>query len=282
MKKTNKAKKIKNNIFTVAIIIGLILIIYPFISQIYYSALSKQSIKDFDNSAKKIEASEVKNRMMLADLYNKSLSNKPIEDPYMKKKLEQGRKEYARMLEIEEKIGYINIPSIDVEIPIYAGTSENILQKGVGHLEGTSLPIGGKNTHSVLTAHSGIPNNRLFTDLNKVKKGDKFYITNIKETIAYKVDNIKVVEPSEFQDLVIFDNHDYATLLTCTPYMVNSHRLLVRGTRVPYSKEDKDLEKSILGNGLLKIGVVTIIISTIIILATIKVKKKRKEMTRKS
>ena len=138
------------------------------------------------------------------------------------------------MLEVREMIGHIEIPKIGQDLPVYAGTSEEVLQKGVGHLEGTSLPVGGNSTHSVLTAHSGLPEATLFTELRKLEIGDKFYIHNIKEILAYQVDQIKVVEPTDFNDLLIDPGHDYVTLLTCTPLMINTHRLLVRGHRVEY------------------------------------------------
>ncbi|MDU7299172.1 MAG: class C sortase, partial [Finegoldia magna] len=139
-----------------------------------------------------------------------------------------------RMLEVKEKIGHVEIPKINQDLPMYAGTSEDVLQIGIGHLEGTSLPIGGNNTHAVLTAHSGLPTAKLFTDLKMMKIGDKFYVHNIFGTLAYQVDQIKIVDPSNFNDLLIVKGHDYCTLLTCTPIMINSHRLLVRGHRVPY------------------------------------------------
>lgn len=148
------------------------------------------------------------------------------------------------MLTVREKIASIHIPDIEINLPIYAGSGEDVLQKGVGHLEGTSLPIGGVNSHAVLTAHTGLPNSRLFTDLDKLKVGDKFYITNIKETLAYQIDSITIIEPTDFSSLVIFPNQDYVTLLTCTPYMINSHRLLVRGRRIPYTPEDSELIKT--------------------------------------
>ncbi len=141
------------------------------------------------------------------------------------------------MLEIHEKIGHVQIPKIKVDIPMYAGTAEVVLQKGIGHLEGTSLPVGGNSTHSVLTAHRGLPNARLFSELDQLKVGDKFYIHNIGGTLAYQVDQVKVIEPSDFSDLLVVPGHDYVTLLTCTPYMINSHRLLVRGHQVDYVAE---------------------------------------------
>lgn len=129
-------------------------------------------------------------------------------------------------------MGYITIPSIDVKLPIYHGTSKDILSKGVGHIQGSSFPIGGKNTHAVLSGHTGLPGSKLFNDLVKVEEGDKFQIKVLDNLITYEVDQIKVVLPNESRDLTIVDGKDYCTLTTCTPYGINSHRLLVRGHRV--------------------------------------------------
>lgn len=156
------------------------------------------------------------------------------------------------MLEVNEQLGYLAIPTIGLDLPIYAGTSAKVLEKGSGHLEGSSLPVGGQSTHSVLTAHRGLPSARLFTDLNQLKKGDRFYVTNLKETLAYKVNQIKVIEPSQLDALTIVEGKDYVTLLTCTPYMINSHRLLVRGERISLplkkltKKEKLDINVSVL------------------------------------
>ena len=172
----------------------------------------------------------------MARAYNQTLDPSKLADPYTEKEKE-GIKAYARMLEIEEKIGHVEIPAIHQDIPVYAGTSESILQKGAGHLEGTSLPIGGASTHTVITAHRGLPTAKLFTDLNRLKEKDQFYIHNIEGVLAYEVDQIKVVEPSDFSEVLVVEGEDYATLLTCTPYMINSHRLLVRGHRIPYNPQ---------------------------------------------
>lgn len=132
------------------------------------------------------------------------------------------------------------------ELPVYAGTVEDVLQKGVGHLEGTSLPVGGNNTHSVLTAHRGLPDKKLFRELDKLQVGDRFYFHNIGETLAYQVDHVEIIEPTDFEKLLVAPGHDYMTLLTCHPYMINSHRLIVRGHRIPYveAQEEKDLKEN--------------------------------------
>ena len=241
MKKNNKILiKFINYLTTFLVFLGILIISYPMVSRMYYYNVSQKNIDEFKEGVKKITSEEILQRMSLAKSYNDSLSNINVEDPYMRKKHEEGKNEYARMLEVQEKIGYIQIPSLDLSLPIYAGTSESVLQKGVGHMEGTSLPIGGESTHCILTAHTGLNTARMFTDIDKLKKGDIFLIENIKETLAYKVDSIQVIEPTDFSQLVIVPKEDYVTLLTCTPYMVNSHRLLVRGVRTEYIKKSVD------------------------------------------
>lgn len=236
--KTTKKKKKSNIPFYLVFLIGFGILLYPHVSNFYYRYESDQLTNSFDQEKKTLASEEVKERIDLAQAFNESLNNVVSEDPYTKSRHEAGRVEYARMLELHEKIGYVEIPKIEVKLPVYAGTSETVLQKSVGHLEGTSLPIGGSDTHTVLTAHTGLPKARLFTDLTKVKIGDTFYIHNIVETLAYEVDQIVVAEPTQFEELLVKPGQDYATLLTCTPYMVNTHRLLVRGHRIPYVAEE--------------------------------------------
>lgn len=226
------------------ITLGVLAIFYPFASQTYYQYLNKQEVSQFDAQRGELENSEIQQRIELAHAYNRTLTPAKLGDPFTKKE-EEGIAEYARMLQVAEKIGYVSIPSINQEIPIRAGTGENVLQEGAGHLEGTSLPVGGHSTHTVITAHRGLPSASLFTDLDDVKIGDIFYITNIKEKMAYKVDQILTVEPDNFDPVLVSEGHDYATLLTCTPYMINSHRLLVRGERIPLPKEKEQVSKKI-------------------------------------
>lgn len=235
------AKKKKSNwFFKLVFVLGFLILMYPQVSRLYYRVQSTQEVSAFEEGKAALSDEEIKKRMALARDFNDSLVNQNMEDPYSKARHERGRAEYARMLEVHEQIGHIQIPTIDLDIPIRAGTSEEVLQTSAGHLEGTSLPIGGNSTHTVITAHSGLPTAKLFTDIKDLKKGDRFYIHNIAETLAYEVDQIKVIEPSNFKDLVVVSGHDYATLLTCTPIGINTHRLLVRGHRVPYDKAVDD------------------------------------------
>lgn len=226
-------------IFMAIFTLGLLIFSYPLISQKYYEIKAEDEVITFTKAAKELAPEDLDKRMALAAAYNRTLDPSRLADPYTDME-KAGRAEYARMLEVEEMLGHIRIPKIQVDIPIRAGSSEDVLQKGAGHLEGTSLPIGGDSTHTVITAHRGLPNAKLFRNLDQLAYGDIFYITNIKETIAYKVDKIQVVEPSDFEPVLVVERKDYATLLTCTPYMINSHRLLVRGVRIPYQEAIDD------------------------------------------
>ena len=234
------SKKTKNKLVFMAIfILGLLIFSYPLISQKFYEIKAEDEVVTFVKAAKELPPQDLDKRMALAEAYNRTLDPSRLADPYTDME-KAGRAEYARMLEVEEMVGHIQIPKIGIDIPIRAGSSEDVLQQGAGHLEGTSLPIGGKSTHTVITAHRGLPNAKLFRNLDQLAYGDVFYISNIKETIAYKVDKIQVVEPSDFEPVLVVENKDYATLLTCTPYMINSHRLLVRGERIPYQEAIDD------------------------------------------
>lgn len=232
--KKKKKKKKRNWPFVLIFLIGALVLAYPRISDLYYRVETRSLISEFKEESAKISPEELAERLSLARAYNESLYNAITEDPYSENKLAEGRAEYARMLEVKEKLGHVEIPKININIPMYAGTSDQVLEMGAGHLEGTSLPIGGNSTHSVITAHTGLPKAKLFTDLNKLEIGDKFYIHNIEGVLAYQVDQVLVIEPTDFKDLLIEPGHDYVTLLTCTPIMVNSHRLIVRGHRVDY------------------------------------------------
>ena len=229
----------KNWKIILVFVLGLMIAIYPIISNYYYTVENNNQVKDFQEAVSEMPDKEVLERIDLAKAYNDTLDPSRLADPYTERE-KKGVENYARMLEVREKIGYIDVPKIGQQIPVYAGTSEDVLQHACGHLEGTSLPIGGKDTHAVITAHRGLPQVKLFRDLDKMEVGDLFFFTNVKETLAYKVDQILVVEPWDFEPVLVVEGKDLMTLLTCTPYMINSHRLLVRGHRVPYVPEVKE------------------------------------------
>lgn len=180
-----------------------------------------------------------------AEAYNKTLLNgvsTAITDAFSDSN--DNDSVYNSLLDIgvDGTMGYISIPSIDVSLPIYHGTSESVLQKGAGHLQWSSLPVGGKGTHTCISAHRGLPQKTMFTNLDLLKEGDVFYITVLDRKIAYEVYSIEVVEPTDVDALKIDPDQDIATLITCTPYGVNSHRMYVHGKRIPYEKtEEKTL-----------------------------------------
>lgn len=249
IKKRKKQKRMGDIFLGFLFLIGLLVLLYPTISNFYYKSLSGEAIDDFTQGKSTLNQEEIEERLGLARAYNDSLidsTGSDIVDPYSEEEKAAGRAEYARMLEINEKMGFLRIPKMTEELPVYAGTVEEVLQKGVGHLEGTSLPVGGNNTHSVLTAHRGLPDKKLFRELDKLQVGDRFYFHNIGETLAYQVDHVEIIEPTDFEKLLVAPGHDYMTLLTCHPYMVNSHRLIVRGHRIPYveAQEEKDLKEN--------------------------------------
>lgn len=234
--KTKLKDKIK---FGLIFRVGLLIFSYPMISQKFYEIKAEDEIIEFVKQSKEINEEEINKRMELARAYNETLDPSRLSDPYSKKE-EEARAYYAHMLEVNEMIGHVEIPKINQDLPVYAGTSETVLQKGCGHLEGTSLPVGGKSTHTVITAHRGLPEAVLFRYLDQLVEGDIFYFHNIQGTLAYRVDQIMVVEPTNFEPVLVQEGKDYATLLTCTPYMINSHRLLVRGYRIPYQEAIDD------------------------------------------
>lgn len=202
-----------------------------------------QILTEYNEEMEKLSDAEIEDAKEKAKQYNDSLSNTVvISDPFDPDAADDMSADYISALNLEKNgiMAYIEIPRIDVYEPVYHGTSEEVLAKGVGHLEGTSLPIGGESTHTVLSGHTGLPEAEIFTKLESVKEGDIFLIHVLNETLAYKVDQIKVVEPSETDDLKIVPGYDYATLVTCTPYGINSHRLLVRGIRTEYTQDVSD------------------------------------------
>ena len=197
-------------------------------AQAYMADLEKKDFSEFDEEIKKAEE------------YNNELINTVIlTDPFDYSAYELMGEKYVETLNVngDGLIGFVEIPSINVNLPIYHGTSEEVLKKGAGHLENTSLPVGGPSTHSVISAHTAFPTKTFFDYLTDMNEGDVFYLKILNRTLKYKVDQIKVVLPDNVDDLYVEEGKDYCTLLTCTPYSINTHRLLVRGIRVPYEPE---------------------------------------------
>lgn len=287
-------KKIKERLtiflFILMIIVGLGIILYPIISNQVYQKYYQDVIGNYERTVTKQKNSQNEKLIEEAREYNHSLTSTNIVDAFQNPNRESSS-EYMSILNVNDKgmMGYISIPKIDVRIPIYHGTSSNVLQKGVGHLEGSSFPVGGENTHAILSAHRGLPSSRLFTDLNQLKEGDIFYIYILDQVFAYQVDQILVTEPSETEALKIVDGKDYVTLVTCTPYAINTHRLLVRGERIEYNRDvekqtqiDMSLSTAdvILYVGL-TISVVLIIVAVIMLIRYKKKKGKNRQISSK-
>ncbi|EJT6171195.1 class C sortase [Clostridium perfringens] len=224
--------------------LGLSIAFYPLISDQWNKYRANKLIANYDNVVKEIKPDEIKKKIDDARKYNETLIGGVIPDAFSVRNGVKD-KEYESLLNINNDgiIGSVEIPSIDVNIPIYHYTTDEVLAKGAGHLFGSSLPVGGESSHTVISAHRGLPSAKLFTDLDQLKEGDLFYFHVCGEIFAYKVDQILVVEPEQTSELAIKEGEDLATLFTCTPYSINSHRLLVRGHRVPYDKKEEIQEK---------------------------------------
>lgn len=216
---------------------GIGVMSYPLVSSAINNFASRSQVKEYTDKVAQLPSTETEKLFKEATKYNNSLSNNMIiTDPFDEKAFQKIGANYEKTLNIDGEglIGYIDVPKINVYLPIYHGTNEDILAKGAGHLQNTSLPVGGKSTHSVISAHSGFPGETFFDYLTDMKVGDEFYIHILDKTLKYQVDQIEVVLPSEINSLRIVDGEDLVTLLTCTPYGINTHRLLVRGKRVAY------------------------------------------------
>jgi len=277
-------KKIKSNIpviiFSFIFIVGLLIMLYPVISNAISEMQYDGVIVNYQNTINGKEKEEFAKMLKEANAYNERLTTSSIMDAFSDEEV-QNSDEYLKILNVDQDgtMGYISIPKIDVKIPIYHGTSAKVLQKGVGHLEGSSFPIGGESTHAILSAHRGLPSARLFTDLDQLVEGDMFYIYMLDQVLTYKVDQITVIDPSETEPLRLQDGQDYVTLVTCTPYAVNTHRLLVRGTRIVEEESVEKVEtkkKTTKTDLLLYLGIgIGIIVFIITIIFTIKMKKKK-------
>lgn len=222
-------KHILNIVIILMFVIGFSVLLYPAISEYINSKHASCIIASYNETVKNSGEAELKQLIDEADDYNKRLSQNS--SAFYNPDLVSG---YDDALDITGNgvMGYIDIDKLNLELPIYHGVSKEVLQIGVGHLPGTSLPVGGESTHAVLSSHRGLPSAKLFTDLNEMEVGDTFTVTVLDRVYTYEVDQIKVVLPSETSDLQIVKGEDHCTLMTCTPYGINTHRLLVRGVRI--------------------------------------------------
>lgn len=230
---------ILNILIGIIFLAGVSVLLYPVVSDVINRRNQAEVISSYEANVKDLDNYYIEELFKAAKEYNENLGAFVTEENASEI---ENSTEYKNMLNVTENgvMGYIDIDRIDVHLPIYHGTGETVLQVGAGHLATTSLPVGGESTHAVISAHTGLPSAKLFTNLDKLKLGDVFKLTILGKTLVYKIDDISVVLPEEVDNLRVVEGEDYVTLLTCTPYGINSHRLLVRGTRIPYEEAEKE------------------------------------------
>ena len=267
---------------------GLSLLLYPFVANQWNNYRQKQLISSYEQTVSQKEASngiDYDAELKKAEAYNEALLPSILPDSFAIADASEEDQTYMNTLNIagDEMMGIVEIPKIDIKLPIYHTTKEDVLKQAAGHLEGSSLPIGGKSTHSVISAHRGLPSASLFTDLDQLKKGDHFLIHVLNKTLCYEVDKISVVKPEETSALAVEEGEDLVTLLTCTPYGVNTERLLVRGHRVSYEEQKVADEKTPLSgislhtNYLLWVIIGLVITTIFILMLYLKEKKLQKK-----
>ena len=289
-----KEKRITDKITLIVsilfILIGTIIFLYPTVSNYLAEKNQVEIIREYEEMVVQIDENQINEEMQKAKTYNENLSGEPVHDPFVAGSGYALPENYKEVLNLSEDgvMAYIEIPKISVYLPIYHGTSNEVLEKGVGHIQSTSIPIGGISTHSVLTGHTGLPSAELFTRLDELDIGDIFYIHVLNEVLTYKIYETKVILPDDIDELQITSGKDLVTLVTCTPYGVNTHRLLVKAERTEYEEyvtDEKEIntdnsnsenkeEKNYYIEGI-KIGI-SIFIAIIIIMTIIFIIKKKK------
>ena len=227
-------KERKKWLIILIFLLGFGIFMYPHLTQIYAKISQYQIILSYNRQQAEMGKEIKKIEMARIAEYNKSLIDNTVvyEDPFETNEAATETLKDKSSEKLGDPIGYIAIPKISVNVPIYNGTTDYILQKGIGLLEKSSMPVGGAGTHAALTGHRGLPESKLFTDLDEMKIGDIFYIHSLAGTLAYEVESVETVLPHETETLKIMDDRDLVTLITCTPYMINTHRILVRGARI--------------------------------------------------
>ena len=274
--RSKKKKKItiKDIIRLIVLLVAFSVLLYPTFSSYLNEKNGSKVVSYYDEESVKLGKAEKEQMLEDARAYNQEmLGHMDLIDPFSQENTEIDE-QYQSLLNPDGTgmMGYIRIPKINIELPIYHGTSEAVLQAGVGHFWGTSLPVGGESTHTVLTGHRGLPTKTLFTNMDKLEEGDIFYIKVLDETLAYQIDQILTVLPEETDALAIESGKDYATLVTCTPYAINTHRLLVRGHRIPYeeaTEQEPDIDVKPELSFTAKVLIVTIIVIFIGLILTV-------------
>jgi sortase A len=244
--------------------VGLSLLLYPSVSNYWNSLHSSRAISGYQEAVSRLDTDKIEQMLQEAHAYNKKL----FDDGYTLVLPEPRKESYFKLLDVTGTgiMGYIEIKKLGVYLPIYHGTSESVLQSAVGHIEGSFLPVGGENTHTVLSGHRGLPSAKLFTDLDKMLVGDVFTLRILNDVLTYEVDQILTVLPQELDALNVVKGEDLCTLITCTPYGINTHRLLVRGHRIETTEDAKTIR--VPGDALrVSIGVVSVALAAPVLIA---------------
>lgn len=277
----------KIRILTILIVLmlisGLSFVLFPIVSNWVSMNFRDLEIADYTEAVELMDPDYIAAEMEKARNYNGALTGYINEDPFIPGSGIVLPDNYTSVLNIDGVIGYINIPKVNIYLPIKHGTIDEVLKNSVGHLENTAFPIGGDGSHSVLTGHTGLPFAKIFTDLVELENGDIFYVTVLNETLAYKVDQILVVTPDDTKELHAVNDKDYVTLVTCTPYGINSHRLFVRGERAP-ELEGNPTERpegivSILGWRTVIIAACIFILLIVFVIIAFRIRRKKREST---
>ena len=245
---TRRVQRRRQIVPILLVLLGISTMVYPVVASQYNNVKQREFAQSYHAAAQAANPADLSASLASARAYNSTLQGVPILDPWLTKvngpPSSGPYSTYLSQLSDLGAMARVRVPSAKIDLPVYHGTSDDTIAKGVGHLYGTSLPVGGAGTHTVLTSHTGMSNATLLDHLIDVKQGDLFFIDVAGETLAYEVDQIKVVLPTEIKDLIAEPGQDLATLFTCTPYAVNSHRLLVRGHRVPFEGKVAEVAKA--------------------------------------
>lgn len=280
MNRKSEEKKYKKNrlIFIIILLSGIFLLVSPIAIGLYFKAVQNIEVEKFNKTSDTISPKEKDDFLKISTEYNKVLADKKIEEKFSDKKLSELNNEqkkgfimYNYMFKIGKQLGYVEISKIHTRLPIYAGTGDRILNKGAGLLEDSSIPVGGKNTNPVITAHRGVGNNKLFKDVDKLQNGDVFFIVNNRDRMKYIVRDIYVVEPGDFSKVQVVKDKDYCSLLTCTPYLTNEKRLIIRGERIGKESRKEYENKKNQRNKKIVAGIIS---AAVIIIAAVKILKK--------
>lgn len=272
-KKSKASGKAADIFFTMILIIGIAVMAYPSVSNLWNSHTESRAISNYDHVLKDTSPEEKEKMWSEAIAYNEALTNSNAR--FQENDSETSR--YNELLNIGGTgiMGYLKIPKLNIELPIYHGANEGTLRKGIGHVQGSSLPTGGPGTHAALSAHTGLPSAKLFSNLDRMEKGDVFIVKSVDHTMTYKVDQIKVVRPDDVKALNIVPGKDYCTLITCTPYGVNDHRLLVRGHRTANIEPEPNI------NPVDPVSIAMLVISGMLLILLVRKERKKRLKRRK-